>query len=88
MNIRKQLDESYTDYGIESLGGTKYEWAASRIFELSTYDSELDELFIKTIIDVCKSIINRTTFEYMEDHMMYVKYIIVAQLLNSFNWLE
>ena len=43
----------------------KYEWAASYIFDLCTYDADLDEKFVKDIIEVCKVIIDRWNFEYI-----------------------
>lgn len=67
---------------------TKYEWAASNIFDLVTYDGSLDEYFVDTIIEVCKVIFERRNFEYIENQNRYLKYIIVCQLLNKFRWID
>ena len=38
---------------------SKYSLAADRIFDLTTYDDYLDEVFVKTILEVCKVIIEK-----------------------------
>ena len=67
---------------------TKYEWAASSVFKLATYDSDLDELFVKKILEVCKVILNRTNFEYIKDENNYHTYILVCQLLKDMKWIN
>ena len=69
-------------------GSNKYDWAASRVFDLTTYDSSLDELFVKKIIEVCKAILEGRTFEYIRDGSRYVTYILVCQLLEQLHWIE
>lgn len=69
-------------------GSTKYTWAASQVFELTSYDRSLDELFVKKIIEVCKAILEGRTFEYIRDESRYVTYILVCQLLEHLNWIE
>lgn len=69
-------------------GYTKYEWAASNIFDLTTYDGSLDEKFVKAIIEVCKVILDGDNFEYMMDERNYVKYILVCQVLDRFHWID
>lgn len=66
---------------------TKYHWAARNVFNLTTYDDALDEKFVKDILEVCKVILNRENFEYIKDENNYVKYILVCQLLDHFQWL-
>lgn len=66
----------------------KYHWAASRIFDLTTYDRGLDEIFVKDILEVCKVILEKRNYEYIEDEKNYLKYILVCQVLNKFNWLN
>lgn len=68
---------------------SKYEWAATDIFGLSTYDSELDERFVKDILEVCKVILEKRNFEYIESSETdYIKYILVCQLLDRLGWLS
>lgn len=65
-----------------------YEWAADHVFNLTTYDGALDKLFVRTILDICKVIINKQTYEFIRDENMYVVYIVVCQLLNKKGWIE
>lgn len=65
-----------------------YEWAASDIFELATYDGSIDRLFVKKIIEVCKVILDNKTYEYISVEENYIPYLIVCQLLYNFNWID
>lgn len=67
---------------------SKYEWAASDIFDLVTYDAGLDENFVKKILEVCGAILNNETFDYIRDEKQYTDYIIVCQLLDKFDWIN
>lgn len=67
---------------------SKYEWAANHVFDLTTYDGDLDELFVKCIIDVLKVIRDRYNFEYIKDEDNYIGFILVCQLLDKFHWIE
>lgn len=84
--IKAQFDEERTWWS--SSPCSKYEWVAHSVFDLVTYDSSLDEEFVKDIIEVCKVILERRTFEYIRDRGNYVKYILVCQLLHNFHWIE
>lgn len=66
----------------------KYEWAAFNIFELTTYDSELDKLFVEAIVEVCHAIHERKTFEYILDESKYKRFILVCQMLDKFHWID
>jgi hypothetical protein len=56
---------------------------------LITYDDELDEEFVKKIIEVSKAIIDRQTFEYIaESHENYVVFILVCNLFEYFEWIN
>ena len=82
---KAQYDEQSTWSGDRE---SKYEWAASNIFELCTYDGGLDERFVKDILEVCKVILDQQNYEYIEDENNYVKYILVCQTLRQFNWID
>lgn len=86
--VREIYEDHYASYCISTCGDSKYEWAASEVFDLTTYDGELDELFVKKIIEVIKVIFTRTSFEYIKDQNNYITYILVCQLLEKFNWIE
>lgn len=84
---RAQYEEERTWNGTERKW-TKYEWAAYRVFDLTTYDGGLDERFVKDILEVCKVILEDRNYEYIEDEKNYVKFILVCQLLDRNNWIE
>ncbi len=61
----------------------------SDIFDITTYDYDLSMKFGKDIIEVMEVINNRKNFEYMkEDEENYKKFILVANLLDKYNWIE
>lgn len=68
---------------------TKYEWLSENVFELTTYDSSISELFGKKIVEVCRAILDRNTFKYIEKgENEYVTHILVCQVLEQFCWIE
>ena len=88
MNVREIFEWNYAEYITNTCGTTKYEWAASYIFDLVTYDGGLDELFVKKIIEVCKVILDKTSYEYIKDENNYINYILVCQILDKFSWID
>ena len=59
------------------------------IFDITTYDYDLSMKFGKDIIEVMEVINNRKNFEYIkEDKENYKKFILVANLLDKYNWIE
>lgn len=89
MTVKERYQANYDIYKRHiDEDASKYEWAADRIFDLVTYDGELDEMFVKNIIEVCKILLERKNFEYIEDPDNYIKLIVVCQILNRFNWVE
>ena len=88
MNVTKIYEDVYGGYIGFVNGETKYEWAASEIFDLVTYDGSIDESFVKNIIEVCKVILEKKTYEYIKDEKNYITYLLVCQLLNHNNWIN
>lgn len=67
---------------------TKHHWVARKVFDLTTYDDDLDERFVNDILEVCKVILEKKNYEYIEDEANYVKYTLVCQLLDRLHWLD
>lgn len=65
-----------------------YDFLASEVFDLTTYDSGIDELFVNSILEVLRVIINRENFTYIQDQNNYIKYLLVCNLLERFDWIE
>ena len=59
---------------------TRLEYLSSYIFDFTTYDGELDELFARKAIEVCKAISNKTTFEYIKSRENYIWYITMCNM--------
>ena len=85
----KEIYEKEFAYYVECLEDRDiYEWAADRIFDLTTYDGSLDKLFVRTILGICGVILNRQTYAFIKDDNMYVVYIVVCQLLKKKSWIN
>lgn len=82
---RAQFEEERTWYPHEL---DKYEWAARDVFDLFTCDGGLDKTFVKTILDVCRVILEQNNYEYISNEESYIKYILVCQLLRRFGWIN
>lgn len=89
-DVKEQYKLAYLEYstGVEC-GMSKYEWAASEIFGLVTYDGDLDKLFVERICDVCKYIAAGKTFEFINmSEENYITFILVCQVLYKKNWIN
>ena len=58
------------------------------VFDITTYDYNLSMKFGKDIIEIMEVINNRKNFEYIKDEENYKKFILVANLLDKYNWIE
>lgn len=88
-NIKDQLTHIYNlkkDFMEDKW--SVWEFLSCDVFDLTTYDEDMDELFVKAIIEVLRVIINKETFEYIRDENNYIKYLIVCNLLYNFEWIE
>ena len=89
MTVRERYDFNYDSYILSNpCGENKWDWAASEVFGLTTYDNSIDKIFVKDILEVCKVILEKKNFEYIKDEANYIKYLTVCQLLDNFAWLE
>lgn len=89
-DVKGTFKRAYLEFstGVECCG-SKYEWAASEIFGLATYDGDLDKLFVERICDVCKYIAAGKTFEFINmSEENYITFILVCQVLYKKNWIN
>jgi len=56
------------------------EYLSDEIFNFTTYDSEIAELFASRAIEVCKAITERKTFEYVVDKENYKWYLLMCNM--------
>lgn len=88
MTAREIFEKRYNSY-LECLEDQNvYTWAASEIFDLTTYDDGLDEIFVRTICTVAKGIILRRTFDFMNDDSLYIAYIVVCNMFERRHWID
>lgn len=86
--VMKVYEYGYYGFANSSLCcENRYQWAASEIFDLVTYDGYVDEIFVRKIIEVCKVIHEKRTSEYIEDEENYLIYMLVCQLLYRKDWI-
>ena len=50
------------------------------IFDFTTYDDEMSELFAQKAVEVCKAITDGTTFDFIKDPENYRWYLLMCNL--------
>jgi len=76
------INESFKEYGFSHFDEdpSVASFLCEEFFHFDTYDTELDELFCKKAIEVCKSITDRTNFEYIADSSNYRWFITMVNM--------
>ncbi|MBL0317485.1 MAG: hypothetical protein IPP69_17640 [Flavobacteriales bacterium] len=84
-NYKEQLNKLYLEAKENHGGGpnSKFEFLSSDIFDFTTYDGSIDELFAKNMIEVIDCILNKTTFEYHKSGQYGVKYLNFLTMVNT-----
>lgn len=59
---------------------TRFEYLSSHIFDFTTYDGDIDELFVKKALEVCVAITNKQTFDYIKDEDNYRWFLIMCNM--------
>jgi hypothetical protein len=88
-NQRDCTKLQYISYYIDNQRDcTKLQYISDYIFHFTTYDSAVSQLFAKDTLEVLEQVINRTTFEYIENNDNYIKYLTVINWLKPHNLFE
>ena len=87
MDVMDIFERDYVDYQIATCGESIYQWCASRVLDLATYDEELDELFVKKFIEICNIILSRRNSVCIENRDAYITYMLVCQLFYKNDWI-
>jgi len=58
----------------------RLDYLSQHIFDFTTYDSAVDELFAGKAVEVCNAITNRTTFEYIETEEGNLWYLLMCNM--------
>jgi len=66
----------------------KFAFLSSIIFDIVTYDLDLDIEFGKDIFNIIEVIYNKKNFEYLKNEDNYKKFIIVCNILHINDWIN
>lgn len=69
-----------SDDKLEDTKDNRGDFLCDYIFNLAVEDTDLSIFYASVIIDVCKALLNRTTFDYIKDEQNYKYYILVLNL--------
>lgn len=71
----------------ETFKEAKNSYILNYIFNITTYDSALDEKFVNDILEIMDVILKRKNFEYIKDETNYIKFITIVNLIiETLNW--
>ena len=89
-HIFKEIDEDrVAANGYEPGQYNEFEFLTSEVFELVTYDSEVDTKWGMAIYEVLCAIRDRKTWEFFnQGDVHYNVFLLVCQLLDQRNWIE
>ena len=74
------LKDGFKQHFVQNTTESKARFLVENIFELAVEDDELSAFYCSIIIDVCKALLNRTTYDYIKDEQNYKYYILVLNL--------
>lgn len=78
--------------GYEAIASTdpigRLEYLSDYIFNFTTYDGEIAELFASKALEVCAAISGRTTFDYIKDAEQYRWYLVMVNMPSFADKLE
>lgn len=78
----RMLEEGYAQtYAFQRQGRTsRLEYLGDHIFNFTTDDGEMAELFARKALEVCSAISDRTTFDYIKDAEQYRWYLVMVNM--------
>lgn len=89
MNYKKILEDDFKEENENNpeRNLTKLRYLSEKVFEFTTYDDEMDELFAKKALEVCKAINNGKTFEYIKnDYLWYLQLCNMSFFVGKLDW--
>lgn len=67
----------------------RLDYLGNNIFDFTTYDSNISELFARKAVEVCDAITNKSTFDYIKNHDNYVWFLLMCNMpffSNKLDW--
>ncbi len=91
-DYRELLEHSYLQTSASDESGlSRLAYLADYIFDFTTYDSEMGELFATKALEVCAAINDNATFDYIKDQENYRWYLLIHVLYfanpNASKWI-
>lgn len=82
MDYKTMLEHSFhiQHASMECAPGTRLSYLADSIFDFTTYDDSMSELFGKKAVEVCDAILNKTTFDYIKEQDNYAWFLLMCNM--------
>lgn len=87
-DYRRMLEEGYEEVASTDAIG-RLEYLSDYIFDFTTYDGEMAELFARRALEVCAAISDRATFDYIKDADQYRWFLVMVNMpffADKINW--
>jgi len=86
ISFQELLNHSYKIISAEDKSLTRHGYLSNWIFNFTTYDNQISDLFGRKALEVCVAITNESTFDYIEDN--YKWFLIMINMPFFENKLE
>lgn len=80
MDYKELLEHSFAIVNSEYPSESRLEYLADNIFDFTTYDSGMSELFAAKAVEVCAAINDGKTFDYIEGAENYRWYLLMCNM--------
>jgi hypothetical protein len=80
MDMHTCLVETYRYHEVEANDFDIHDWAATYIFQLTTYDYDISKKLVRDFVRVCKAITERNTFNLISDEADYLTFITIVNM--------
>lgn len=82
MIYKEMLEATYKEVSshTECAPRSRLEFLSEYIFNFTTYDPDISEMFAKKAVEVCKAINRKTTFKYIKDGDNYKWYLLMCNM--------
>lgn len=88
MDYRRMLEEGYEAIASADPIG-RLEYLSDYVFDFTTYDSAMSELFARKALEVCAAVSDATTFDYIKDSGQYRWFLLMVNMpffANRLDW--
>jgi hypothetical protein len=81
MDYRKLLERGYeVEQAAECPPQTRHAYLADYIFDFTTYDGAMSDLFGRKAVEVCAALCDGKTYEYIENAENYQWYLLMVNM--------